>query len=289
MSGASIFSLLRAGLLHRPLLLIYQMGKVGSQTIEATVRSLNLPHLIYRPHFLSAQRLKVMSARLQNADMPAHERESLRHQLDEATRLRQALAVRSLARKYHCPVPPVQIITGIREPVSQMLATLFQLHGTYFGSLEKINLEACRELFLVSPGLDAQRAHYMKTMLAGWGDWFDSELKSVTGIDVYAHPFPHQEGYTILEENVARALVFRFENFSSLGKMLEDFLGKPVPGIISENVSAEKDYATRYQMVKKQLRLPVSFLERVYSFKSVLHFYTPEERAQLIRKWQAAD
>ena len=289
MKVRSLCQAFASGLIYRPLLLIYQMGKVGSQTIEATLRALDLPHLIYRPHFLSSKRLEIMRDRLKNASMPDHERGSLRTQLAEATLLQEALAARILARKWGCPVRPVQIITGIREPVSQMLATLFQLHGTYFGGMEKITLRACLDLLLVSPVLDSQRAHYMKTMRAGWGNWFDEEFKSVTGIDVYNRSFPHEKGYTILEDKFARVLVYRFENFSSLGKMLEDFLGKPVPSVINQNISTEKDYATYYQAVKKQLRLPTGFLEEMYSSKPVLHFYTLEERARLIRRWQAAE
>jgi len=283
---SSLTKALTAGLLHRPLLLIYQMGKVGSQTIEATLRTLKLPHLIYRPHFLALERLEIMGERLRNAAMPDYERESLRAQLAEATLLHHTLRIRNSIRKIVPCIPPVHIITGIREPVSQILATLFQLHGTYFGEMEKITSVACRDLLLVSPGLDPQRADYMKRIRAGWGQWFDVELRSVMGIDVYAYPFPHERGYTIIENKLARVLVYRFEDFSSLGKMLEDFLGRSVPAIINRNVSTEKEYAARYQMIKEQLRLPVEFLDEQYNRKCPRHFYSDAEVECFKQRWQ---
>jgi len=289
MSLAHFSKALAAGLLHRPLLLIYQMGKVGSQTIEATLRALKLPHLIYRPHFLSLQRLEIMRDRLLNAAMPDYERQSLRSQLMEATLLHHTLRIRNSIRRIVPCIPKLHIITGIREPVSQILATLFQLHGTYFGEIEKITSEACRDLLLVSPGLDPQRADYMKRIRTGWGQWFDVELRAVTGIDVYARPFPRERGYTIIENKLARLLVYRFENFFSLGKMLEDFLGKPVPAIINQNISTEKNYAARYQMVKDALRLPAEFLDEQYNRKCPRHFYSDAEIEFSKQRWQRVD
>jgi 2-polyprenyl-3-methyl-5-hydroxy-6-metoxy-1,4-benzoquinol methylase len=286
MSVARVSKALAAGLLYRPLLLIYQMGKVGSQTIEATLRAMKLPHLIYRPHFLARGRLEIMRDRLRNASMPDYERESLREQLAEATLLHHTLQIRNSIRKILPCIPRVHIITGIREPVSQILATLFQLHGTYFGEIEKITPEACRDLLLVAPGLDPQRADYMKRIRAGWGQWFDVELKSVLGIDVYAYPFSCERGYSIIENKWARALVYRFENFSALGKMLEHFLGRPVPAIINQNISTEKEYAARYQMVKDQLRLPATFLDEQYDRKCPRHFYGDAEIESFKQRWQ---
>src|SRR6266404_6101237 len=47
------------GILFRRLLLIYQMPKTGSQTVQATLQRCSLPLPIVRLHFLSSKREQV--------------------------------------------------------------------------------------------------------------------------------------------------------------------------------------------------------------------------------------
>jgi hypothetical protein len=275
------------GLVHRPLLLIYQMGKVGSQTIEATLRNALPGRRIHRPHFLSSQHVALVSRRLNFETMSARAKDSLRRQIEEANLLRHAILARRRLRGLGLRVEKVKIIAGVRDPVGLMLASIFQNNSAYFESLDHIDATGCREL-LLGRSTHAERREYIAQLQRTIHNWFDNELKRVIGLNVYETPFPQDKGYCLYENKFARILVYRFENLQILGKMIEEFLGVKVPAIVNHNLSSTKNYAAQYDAVRSSLRLPAEFLEQQYSSKLAAHFYSEAERARFSMWWQGA-
>ena len=106
------------------------------------------------------------------------------------------------------------------------------------------------------------------------------------GLDVYEMTFPREKGYCIYENHFARVLVYRFENLQSLESMIEEFLGLKVPAILSRNLSSTKEYASQYEAVRREVRLPDTFLEQQYNTKLATHFYSKEERNQFAARWR---
>jgi hypothetical protein len=281
--------LFAAGLIRRPLLLIYQMGKVGSQTIEATLHGVSGMERIFRPHFLSPEAQAVRRRWRGLNIMPPHRRDNLHALLRESELLYSAVRARRWLRRLGVGGPRINIIAGVREPVSLLLAAMFQNHEIYFEDGGRIQAEACRDLLLLRPHVHPERRQHMDDLQAFVQGWFDGELKRTMGIDVYATPFPHQQGYAIYENRLARVLVYRAEALGRLGQMLSEFLGIARPTVELRNVGAAKEYAAEYQAVKERLRLPESFLRQQYESKLARHFYTEEEREQFRRRWAAQD
>ncbi len=89
---------LASDLARLPLILIYQVGKVGSQTIEATLRHADLPYRIKRLHIISPHNIKKFGAHLTNKAMTEDTKNSLRQQLDDANRLYHAIIARKIRR-----------------------------------------------------------------------------------------------------------------------------------------------------------------------------------------------
>jgi 2-polyprenyl-3-methyl-5-hydroxy-6-metoxy-1,4-benzoquinol methylase len=277
----------RSDLIRHPLLLIYQMGKVGSQTIEATLRNAHIPQKIVRLHIMSPHNIGMLGRRLGDNAMSEPAKESLRRQLNEATHLYHIMLARRIRAFVGTRRAKAQLIVGVRDPVGLMLASIFQNRSAFFSNLEGITAETVRELILKDPKVEPIRRRYMAESTAYVDNWFDVELKKVTGIDVYRQPFPHDRGYFIYENKAVRALVYRFENLDGLKPMLEDFLGLELPLLMHCNIGEEKSYAETYRKVKEQLRLPVEYLRSQYSTRLSQHFYTDTEREQLIQQWSS--
>jgi hypothetical protein len=254
------------------LVLIYQMGKVGSQSVESTLRRCLPKTIIARPHYISAEMATLRRGRMHTIRSEEHKVSSTL-QVEEADRLREIIALRR-RRKLLVPwMPKINIISAVRDPVGLRLAGIFQNHANKFPDLSKVNAKVCEELL---PNAD-------RGVLE---NWFDRELLGVCGVDVYAKPFPHEQGYVICENAHARVLVYRFENIGKLSEMLAEFLRIPPPEIIRENIGAEKAYSSIYAEVKKTIHLPDEFLEKMYSSKLAQHFYTDAERAEFRKRWQ---
>ena len=113
-------------------------------------------------------------------------------------------------------------------------------------------------------------------------EWFDAELKQMIGLDVYKMTFPREKGYCIYENQLARVLVYRFENLESLERMLEEFLGLKVPAILNENLSSTKEYASQYEAVRREIRLPDAFLEQQVQHQTG-HTFLFQRRTKSIR------
>jgi hypothetical protein len=273
------------GLVHRPLLLIYQMGKVGSQTIEATLRNACPGRPIFRVHYLSRQQVQLVGARLQLQIFSDQAKASLRRQIKLANLLRHAVRARQKLRSLGIKGDKLHVIAGVRDPIALMLASIFQNHTAYFASLDEIDAINCQNL-LLGRTENVERRQYIEQLQQTTHSWFDTELRALIGMDVFEMPFPWNKGHQIYENEFARVLVYRYENFEAIGQMMEEFLGLNVPAIVNQNLSSAKDYSPQYEKVRRELRLPVKFLAQQYNTRLATHFYSGAEREQFACRWQ---
>src|SRR5579859_3969403 len=216
-----------AELVFGRLLLVYQMPKTGSQTVEATLQTCGLPHRIVRVHFLS----RALAARVRAGLTPKSSSEwvrNVREQLRQSGQIRRLLRLRRWLRRCRVQIPKVDAISAVREPIGLGLAAIFENYLHLFNHLESATLEACKKELL------RPRDHKFIQ------EWFELELEAMLGINVYQTAFPRERGYDIFESRYGRALVFRFEGLPKLPQMLTDFLGRPVAQMVSRNVAADK-------------------------------------------------
>lgn len=247
-----------------PFILIYQMGKTGSQTIEYTIRATKPFSLIYRTHYLNYF--------LENSDKPTA--------LDKQQH-RYALNINRTCiyfKKYRQPHQKIQVITSIRDPISRMVAGIFQLHDVVFSSMNEITAEKCQHLIMQKDNVKIARLFHDLY-------WFEEELKKYFGINVYSQPFPHEVGYQIYENEIARVLVYRFENMQAIQSILENFLQIKIPLIRNINIGSEKNYKDIYRKVKQNIKFPEDYLKIFYDSKMVKYFYTEEEINGFMNRW----
>lgn len=269
----------------QPCLLIYQMGKVGSQTLEATLEAAELPHCIFRTHLLSRRYQKEFRLYLQSPEVPEETKASLRKQLAEARLLHAGIRLRRRWLQLRKSGRKLEIVTGVREPVSLLLAAVFQNFKDYFANLEAMTLDNCRNL-LASLRSSSTPQHPLQEKSRFFHEWFDTELKGVLGIDVYSLPFSHFDGYCVMENEVARVLIYRYENFNHINGILEHFLKIKLDSLVSRNIGAHKQYGATYLGIKENLRLPEEFLTHQYSSRLAQHFYSRQEREQFKARWR---
>ena len=264
-----------SGLLLDPPILLYQMPKTGSQTLEATLQEHLPARRLLRFHFLSPTIAATIRNGLHYDHANSAWRREARAQLRVMSRMRFGLLARRVVRGCGIRLPKLEVITAVREPIAVALSSLFENYFHAFPTGPEA-LVACREAFS-----KPKTVKYMQ-------EWFDLEIKEMLDLDVYQQPFDCERGYAIYETAIARVLVYRFEALSKLPAMLEDFLGVRISHIAERNRGAAKHYAQQYGYVKTHLRLPGSFLLHQYGSKMMTHFYSALERRQFYRKWVEA-
>src|SRR5687767_4048121 len=216
---------------HIDPIVIYQPGKVGSSTILASLNySLNsattkLP--VYHAHHLN--HLEKMEADIKDK-FPNPQRSLDKLALDKELR----------KRIDENPDQRWNVISLTREPVARTISTVFEMLDVIFPGW-KAKYQA-GELDL----------HEMQDIIVeryvsgpGRGDWYDTQMKAVFDIDVYAKPFPHQQGYEIYHgKNNSRLLLLRLEDLDRVGqRVLSDFLNLKQFHLVQANVGQQKEYS----------------------------------------------
>jgi hypothetical protein len=267
----------RGQLLFGKLVLIYQMPKVGSQTIEATLRHYPLGYRIYRFHFLSGAFAKTLRRGL-TADQPDPAwKQDAQKQLDSMRTISRALRIRRFLSFCGVNIPKLHVITGVREVISLALASIFENDLCFAPEPESMTPEKCREALL--------HPKTFKTLK----NWFDLELRPFIGVDVYGAGFPHEEGYAVYENHFARVLVYRFEAFERLRTLLAKFLHRNIPRLVNFDLGEAKEYGVQYHSVRKALKLPPEFVASLYDCRMMRHFYSENERDRWHARWTGLD
>lgn len=174
-----------------------------------------------------------------------------------------------------------RIVTGVREPMRRLVAEFFQVGGE-LGWFDELQTAA-----------DPDPAELVDRFVAWVGqapstaDWYREELETVTGIDMYARPFPTDRGFDTFENPKCRVLLVRNEDLRRVGpEATAAFLDTSGPVDLPEtNVGAAKQYAPLYSRFLQHAELPAALLDAVYEQPAARHFYTASERSSFRADW----
>jgi hypothetical protein len=253
-------------------IVVYQMGKVGSWSIEASLRRLDLSVPVYHCHVL--ERLDAIDAALRRILPNPHEEPG--GSIDEIAR------ARGIRAKFMADADrPWTFISMVRDPVARNLSAFFQSVTERIPDFyQRLNADDLPTAFVAEHFLKDEVTHNVPIV------WFDQQLKPLLDIDVFATPFPHAQGFQIYAGRRARLLIMRLESFPDcVGPAMRQFLGISCFVLASANTAEDKAYADVYRRVRREIALPDHYLERMYESKLARHFYTDEERAQFRRTW----
>ena len=172
---------------------------------------------------------------------------------------------------------PVRVVSMYRDPVARNISSYFQ-HLDEIWGVRRAHLAVATD--------DLIRGFFEVFEHDEPLDWFDTELRWAHGIDVHQHPFDHQARWTTVEGD-ARSLLLMRVDLPDEGKQaaLSGFLEHPIPAIPRSNAAEDKAYSDAYRAFKDAIRLPASYLDRLYDHRTARHFYTPGELDGLRARW----
>jgi len=222
-------------------ILIYQMGKVGSVSIE---------------NILRANKVDYFSA----------------HKLNDQ-------AARSIQEVTHNK--PVRIITLVREAIARDISALFHFFPD--------TIDSNRALFEVV--CDSDIGSVMTSVLRhspnSAVNWLTDEFEKTLDVDIYAHPFDPDEGYTNILHGNMNILVVRLESIDHCLTALSNFLGINVEYIPHDNKGSRKWYACLYDEFLNNFNPSPEYLDAIYRSRYMQHFYSATEIAEFRAKWEA--
>ncbi len=259
----------------RPII-VHQMGKVGSKTVELSLikayENLGIRIPIYHAHGLNnldiIRQNVIRNQRFRNpaSTLAAVEHgENLRKQIDEN------------------PAQHYDLVSMVRDPIARNVASFFHNLSEYIPDWreryadDNLNPRELQTLFL---SLD----WYFNAL----DRWFDIQMKPIPAIaiDVYETSFPHEIGYKIYPGAFqASLLLIRLENLNKcVARAMHEFLGLENFTLHNTNTADEKDYADLYHAFK-EIPLPVAYVEKIYSTQYARHFYSDKELKLFTQRW----
>ena len=248
--------------------LIFQMGKVGSTTIAASLEN----------HGIPARHMHTLSwAGIQHAE------NLFRSGPDKAlpSWIRHYRGIRTHIDRLGSRAQ-WKIITLVRDPFRRYLSDLFQNLDRFLPGLEKA---AADPLAILRKHIENYLMRFDEKSDPACC-WFDKELQGVFGVDLLACPFNTAKGYQRYQTKHADILMIRLEDLDSCAaEAMADFLAIDTFQLADSNVSATKPYAALYRRLHDELRFERSLLDRFYSSRVAQHFYTASEIEAFKAKW----
>ena len=116
-------------------------------------------------------------------------------------------------------------------------------------------------------------------------EWFDKELKRLTGVDVYEHAFDSTRGCTEITKGGTRVLVIQTDKLGHCWHTVEEFCGRKLE-LREDNRGERKWYGTLYSEFLDRYSATADELDEIYSSKFATFFFSEAARAELKRRWQ---
>ncbi|CZF78477.1 putative capsular polysaccharide synthesis family protein [Grimontia marina] len=247
--------------------LVYQMGKVGSSSIEASLEHAGIPS--WHIHTFDDNEEFQM---YHNTDDVAcffdwHIRAAYKLTLSHRKRI--------LQKRDH-----LKIITLVRDPIATVVSRFFQdLH---------IQFIAGKKNEAIHGDMDATLRHLTDAFetqmrLDYFTDWFDRELKRQFDIDVLKHVQDPSQTHWRIEQGGCDVLLMKCEAINQSTDVLGEFLELPDFKLQSSNEASNKWYSALYQRFKETY--PFERLFHLYDAPLYRTVFSEEEITQFKKKW----
>jgi hypothetical protein len=272
---------LRRTLATRPdEVLVYQMGKVGSSTIVTSLQASRKDLLVHHIHRLGEEELRQFEAFARESfkkdRVNAAARAGFVTQLVRGEYLQAQLADGNSPRAW-------KVVTLVRDPVARNLSAFFEVLEYQMDYDLQDNLRA--------KGAEAVAEDLCELFLDRYPDHefpltFFESFARVVGVDVFATAFPRDIGYEVYTKGAVTVLLLRLEDLDRCSRQaFRQAFGLEHFELVGKNVGSDKAYSEIYRRVQRRIRLPDSYLSKMYGSKYATHFYSAKEIEQFRAKW----
>lgn len=252
---------------------VYTQGKVGSKSVVAAIRRM----------FSEYADLRVWDYRRSSPSGVAEHRAVQGNRprlLSDDDEISQFLVDH--------PTRALRMTTIVREPIAINLSSFFYNFGPRNPDINLNDLtdEEIIHRLLAGESFSSPSFHL---------DWFDIEVKAMTGVDIYSQAsFPQTPGYEAYSGDKdgrhTDLLAFRLEDIDIVGSTaLATFYDTPPVVIGRVNAADEQAYAGRYAAFKRDACFPVDWIEWQLNSRYARFFYSHDERMAFAQRWTGMD
>lgn len=262
-----IMSFFQTKIRGKPVIAVYQPGRVGSTSVTVAIRSANVG-LTFHAHSLSPDlRMELVPKGVTTTPKQEETISKYEH-------------VARCLRWYLHRKGPMRIIVLLRDPIDHALSHFF------YNFISLAGRSLAERPWTYS---DLLRLYWVKNAFTGYTIfeyWFEKELQRYTGLDVFAQPFDRERGWQVYNLDNLLVLVMKIElDVPTKNSVLSSFLDHKNLQISSINRGEDQKYASAYHLFREKFSLKQERLDRIYTGRYASHFYTENEITGFIQKW----
>ncbi len=236
------------------IIVVYSMRKVGSTSIYQSLFKMIPGKLTYHLHDLSdasLNRIKQMNP--------------LNNNIKKGNRVRKLIK--------NNPDKKLKIVSLVRDPIAVEISYIFHTLRWDKRDANDINYDSLRKELEIN--------NYQYAI-----NWFDEELFSYLGIDVFSFDFDKLKGYTIIRQNNIEILLMTLEGLNdSYKEAFEEYFQIENPKLVHSNKTSNLGYQDLYNEFKKKFILQADKVDQIYNTKFTNHFYTKDQIDLFVKKW----
>lgn len=249
---------------HNEILLIYSIGKVGSSTLyNSFIKAKHIFSPVFHIHSLNPKRLEEQKEYYRNSV-----RKSVPFHLLQSTVITEELS------NYQ---GRLKVFTLIREPIGRELSSVYQ---------DSFNFTKTKEISksLIIKIVNEKFASLIEILPEH--EWFERELKTVLGINIYEFDFNVEQGYLIFKNKKLDFVLVRLENLNESYSewMNQLFIEGDKIKLITVNESKDKFYDDNYQLIKKDVVITNKDFNKIINSDFIQKFY-PDFIHEIKNKW----
>ena len=223
---------------------VLTMGKVASKAICYALKNLPaeiLPVQVYRIHQISSKEIGY----------------SIPSRLPHNTQAAVGSALMELFYNQGS-LFKWKFITGLRDPIAAAFSSVFE-NGVPLDQTEQMVMKFAR---------------YITTQ------YFNVNYEETVGVNIFGCKFDCTKGYTIIQSNNVKVLVYRFEDLPRIfPQVMEEYLGIPGMKLPLINISSKKEYSDEYERSKMEVSFDTEFLDEI---EHLLVCHSPRLLSRLI-------
>ncbi|WP_199611274.1 putative capsular polysaccharide synthesis family protein [Flocculibacter collagenilyticus] len=251
--------------LNKDSVFIYQMGKVGSTSLEGSIDGAVHVHTFHARNHTCPVRLRGMA------------RFGGRYYLNRLKQELVYIVCKCLFKRRR----QTKIISLVREPLSRNISMFFHDIDAYIFSAYTNCLGGGRQL-----STREQSSNFLVEVFSSEFNheypvkWFDEELKATTGIDIYDYSFDINKGYALIQSGKFSLLLLRSDKLTQNIAIIESFVGREIK-LGAKNLARDKWYWEAYQQFIDNYKLSESMSKLLYDNRFMKHFFSKDEISAL--------
>lgn len=169
----------------------------------------------------------------------------------------------------------IRIITLVRDPVAREISGLFQTWQHIFDRPDVTDIT-----------LDEALGYLRKEEFGYSENWFNTDFKEFTGLNLFESTFDKDKGYTIYRSNRGPVICLQMERLDEVyNEAMNQFMGNGSYRLERTNITADRSSGAFNVEVKKAFKLDKEKADKVYNSTFTQFFYNKSEIDLFRAKW----